>query len=321
MDNLLIRIFSIFQNSIIKFLNESHLYLEEKKNENKIEYNTDNVFENKKKIERIEKNMKSIPKGLQGVISLFIWIAKSLFLRSEIKNMKKKFSWQEIFSKFSHSFLTESLSTVFENYEKFKLNNNENSICLLSDAFSEEHSLISGMFGEKMSIITSFHPFIFSTNCLNNNSEFLYKISPIWSQRTFCRLALPLLKFLSDGNNNNNNNNSNNNNNDNNNNNNSINNNNNNNNNSSNNNNNTNNNDNDGDNDNNEKRNNNKNDNNNKNANHTCGSLLGLISLTKNMPSIILSPHTTLLTNIIIQTLLSTSKYDKIDLDLSGNIY
>ena len=288
LDNLLIRVFSILQNSIIKFLNESYLHLEENKNKNqneeKVENRNNNAQENQKK--KLF-NMKSIPVGLQGVISLFIWVSKSLFMRSEIKNFKKSFSWQEIFSKFSISLLTESLSTVLKNYEKFKLNDDENSISLLCENFSEEQSLISGMFGEKMGIITSFHSYIFLPKSLNNDYEFLYSISPIWSQRTFCRLALPLLKFLREDSSYNNNNNSNN----------------------SNNNNNKNNNS------------NNKNNNTNKNSNETFGSLLGLINLTKNMPSIILSPHTTLLTNIIIQTLHSTSKYDKIDLDISGDIY
>ena len=300
LDNLLIRVFSILQNSIIKFLNESYLHLEENKNQNQDEEKTENknniAHGNKKK--KIV-NLKSIPVGLQGVISLFIWVSKSLFMRSEIKNFKKSFSWQEMFSKFSFSLLTESLSTVFKNYEKFKLNDDENSISLLSENLSEEQSLISGMFGEKMSIITSYHSYIFLTKNLNNNYEFLYSISPIWSQRTFCRLALPLLKFLREGNNYNDNNNNDN---------------------SNNNNNNSNNNINSND-KNINTNNNNTNNNSNKNSNETSGALLGLINLTKNMPSIILSPHTTLLTNIIIQTLHSTSKYDKIDLEISGNIY
>ena len=219
-----------------------------------------------------------------------------MFLKSEIKNIKKTFSWQETFSVFLSSLLTKPIYTVLQNYEDFIIcNNNNNKIQnsdLLSNDHCEEHSLISGTFGEKMSMITTFHSFLFSSNNMNNNFELLNKISPIWRQKLFNRLALPLLKYLNESNNdnknsikndnnkNNNNNNSNNNN----------------------------------DNDNN---NNNNNNNNNYNP-HTSGCLMGLLSLIKNMSSNILSSHTSEISNIIIQTLHSTSNYNKNHRDDSG---
>lgn len=228
---------------------------------------------------------KNLPQGIQGVILALVWISKSLFMRPSAWNFDKTLSWQESFSFFLFSLLTQPVFTVLKNSEFVKYVNsvsgNTDSVdySYSTEILAEENILIGEFLGEKMSIIMTNHSYILPEKKANF-TIFFNNFSPFWRQRTWTRLAIPLLKKMIELNkinisknekmiNNNTNNNMKNNN----------------------------------------TNNNNKNTNINENNNNCTDStyatpcLLGLLNLTKNMPGNILCSHSEDLSKIIISAL------------------
>ena len=271
LDDLLTKTVILFQKKILEYIKSR-----ESKNKN-------NVEENKE-----IKNNKDLPQGLQGVILALIWISKSLFMRPTAWNFEKTFSWQENFSTFLYSLLTQPILIVLKNSKLVKYVNIKDESF---DLIMEENTKIGEFIGEKMSIIMTNNSHILPEK--NVNFPLFYNnFSPFWKQRTWTRLAIPLLKKMveinlinisvhnitvnnntnSDTNKNDDRNNSN-----------------------------------DVSNNNNNKTNNNINininNNNSTDSTHATPCLLGLLNLAKNMPGNVLSSHSADLSRIIISAL------------------
>ena len=269
LDDLLTKTVILFQKKILEYI---------KSRESKSKNNN----EESKEI----KNNKDLPQGLQGVILALIWISKSLFMRPTASNFEKTFSWQENFSTFLYSLLTQPTLIVLKNSKLVKYVNIKDESF---DLIMEENTKIGEFIGEKMSIIMTNNSYILPEK--NVNFPLFYNnFSPFWKQRTWTRLAIPLLKKMveinqinisvhnttvnnntnSDTNKNDDRNNSN-----------------------------------DVSNNNNNKTNINININNNNSTDstHATPCLLGLLNLAKNMPGNVLSSHSADLSRIIISAL------------------
>lgn len=267
LDDLLTKTVILFQKKILEYI-----ISRESKNKNNIEEN--------KEI----KNNKDLPQSLQGVILALIWISKSLFMRPTAWNFEKTFSWQENFSTFLYSLLTQPILIVLKNSKLVKYVNIKDESF---DLIMEENTKIGEFIGEKMSIIMTNNSHILPEK--NVNFPLFYNnFSPFWKQRTWTRLAIPLLKKMveinqinisvhnttvnndtnSDTNKNDDRNNSN-----------------------------------GVSNNDNNKTNNNINNNNSTDSTHATPCLLGLLNLAKNMPGNVLSSHSADLSRIIISAL------------------
>ena len=267
LDDLLTKTVILFQKKILEYI---------KSRESKSKNNN----EESKEI----KNNKDLPQGLQGVILALIWISKSLFMRPTASNFEKTFSWQENFSTFLYSLLTQPIIIVLKSSKLVKYVNKKDESF---DLIMEENTKIGEFIGEKMSIIMTNNSYILPEK--NVNFPLFYNnFSPFWKQRTWTRLAIPLLKKMveinqinisvhnttvnnntnSDTNKNDGRNNSN-----------------------------------DVSNNDNNKTNNNINNNNSTDSTHATPCLLGLLNLAKNMPGNVLSSHSADLSRIIISAL------------------
>jgi hypothetical protein len=187
LDHLLSRTLHLFQTQILKYIESS-----DTKN---IDNNNNNTNENKYEETKERKELKDnndLPQGVQGVILALIWISKSLFMRPTAWNFGKTFSWQENFSSFLCAILTQPVFTVLKNSELVKYVNLSHK---LPDVLAAENGKIGEFFGEKMNIIMTNVSHILPEKNANFPS-FYNNFSPFWKQRTWTRLAIPLLKKM-----------------------------------------------------------------------------------------------------------------------------
>ena len=197
----MISVISIFEKSIIKYLNHIHTekLIEAENNKNNDDNRSNNSIQNLK--EEKNKNKNNLPPGFRGIILFFIWTTKAIILRPEIKNSKKTFSWSEIFFSLNFSMLTKNILTVLEEIRKLNFSTENSDVLFSSEEHSGEFSMISEYYGENMNILSSTHFYLFPKINSNSHGIFLNNISPLWQQRMFCKLFLPLLNCLKETNN------------------------------------------------------------------------------------------------------------------------
>ena len=144
-----------------------------------------------------KENNTNILTNIKNAATLFMWAFKSIITRPDIKNAQSTFSWPETFKKVLLTLLTSPVKNALINYEIFE--QLEDS---LFGGTLDSDSRIAEMIAGRMIIITTEHSYILPNK--SNNGIYFNNFSPFWKQKSWAVLGSILLSKISNLNKNNN---------------------------------------------------------------------------------------------------------------------